>query len=77
MRSDDETLVIARLVVVALEKSELPRSVVEPKTLAKVELRAPESVVEPVTANEVEVAPANVAPPLKATSVEVAPFGNG
>jgi len=65
------------LVVVAFVKSELPRSVVEPRMFANVELSTPLNVVEPMTASEVDVAPANVAPPLNATSVEVAPFGNG
>ena len=49
--------VIAKLVVVAKAKSELPRSVVEPRMLEATELKAPLMVDEPVTASADEVAP--------------------
>ena len=55
--------VMARLVVVAKVKSELPKSVVEPKRFESVELRTPLIVVEPVTASEVEVAAWSEVPP--------------
>jgi hypothetical protein len=42
--------VMVSAVPVALRKSVAPLSVVEPRRLAKVELRAPATVVEPVTA---------------------------
>ena len=63
-------------VEVALPKSELPRSVVEPKRLDETELKAEVMVVEPVTANAVVVAPTAVNPPLKASCVVVALLGN-
>ena len=48
--------VIARLVVVAKLRSELPRSVVEPRRLEATELKAEEMVVEPVIARALPVA---------------------
>ena len=52
----DEIPDMAKLVVVALVKSELPRSVVEPRRFDATELRAPVMVLEPVTA-KAEVVP--------------------
>ena len=65
----DEIEVMANEVEVACAKRELPKSVVEPRMFARVELKAPLIVVEPFTANadevaEVKVAPANVARPV-------------
>ena len=69
---------MANEVVVALVKSEVPKSVVEPRRFAEMELKRPLTVVEPVTAKDaVEVAPAKVAPPLRVRPVVVALFGNG
>ena len=51
-------LVTAKDVVVAFASRVLPRSVVEERRLAKVELNWEEMVVEPVTARADEVAPA-------------------
>ena len=55
--------VIAKVVVVAFESSEEPRSVVDPNVFANNELRAPLTVVEPVTAKLVDVAPLSDVPP--------------
>ncbi len=75
----EEILEIAKEVVVALVKSELPVSVVEARTAARLALSWPPTlrreamVVEPVTASvPVEVAPVVVSPPLKAMEVVVA-----
>ena len=56
---------MANVEVVALEKSELPRSVVEPSKLAKVELNALEIVVEPLMASAVPVAFAKKSAPVR------------
>ncbi len=56
-RPPEERLVMAKFVVVALERKVLPASVVEERKLAKVELNNEETVVEPVTARAEVVAP--------------------
>ena len=57
LSSVEVTLAMAKLVVVAKLKSELPRSVVEPRRLEATELKAPPMVVEAVIEREPVVVP--------------------